>query len=114
MRLSLKNKLILLLVSFLTLAIYTATTSPLGNKMVTTVGFLGIIFLIVYIVVSIILEFSLTTTKTSKVNTLALVISLGPTYLIAISSLNTIGFIDVIFVIVTQIIVVWYLVKTIK
>ena len=110
---TIKNRSIALGVLLVFLILYAAFTSPLTNKMFTTVGFLLLVYLIVYLFISIIVSLSLKGSTNVKLNSLSLVLAIGPVYLLALASLNTVGLIDIFFVAITEVIVVWYLSKVI-
>ncbi|MCA9350644.1 hypothetical protein KC874_03045 [Candidatus Saccharibacteria bacterium] len=110
---SIKSRIVALGILVFLLVVYTAFNSPTASKMFTTVGFLLLVYLIIYLFSSIIVSLSLKNVSSLKLNVLSLVIALGPTYLLALASLNTIGLIDVVFVVITAVLFVWYLSKII-
>jgi hypothetical protein len=100
----------LLIVGFL---VFISFFNPSQNSIFLSVVFLFLLFIIFFLSVNVFLGF-LQPNSVNRNSLLSAVIAMAPVYLLALSSLNSVSVIDLIFLIVIEIILVWYIRRQVK
>lgn len=109
-----KKLFILLGLTVTALLVYGSTINPNSLTMVATVGFLVLSFLVFFQVANIL--FLITTNKISKTKIYIFsgIVGFIPTYLLALTSLSSLKVLDIFFILVTSLVIIWYTNRIVK
>jgi hypothetical protein len=110
---SIKNQTFLIALTSTAIAIYTALLGPSSAKMATVVGLLLLTLIFFYQVAFVVISLGFPNIRGSK-KIIAFFISVALTYLLALKSLSKLGYLDVLFTVLSATIVCWYVNKTVK
>ncbi len=111
---TIKKLFILLVLTILALLAYGSIINPNNLTMIATVGFLILCFLVFFQISHILFIVSTTRISSTKIYIFSGIIGFIPTYLLALTSLSSLKILDIFFILVTSLVVIWYTNRIIK
>lgn len=111
---TIKKNITLLLINIIVLLAYGSVINPNSLTMIATVGFLVLCFLVFFQIAHIMFLVSTSKVSRTKIYIFSAVIGFIPTYLMALTSLSSLKVLDIFFILVTSLVIIWYTNRIVK